>query len=75
VLQVALAVLFLLMLDGGRMFWVYRCAWVAQLIGTAIIVLRRHRAPTGADLAAIRYGIFVMLAAAMIFRAFIRPDF
>ena len=74
-IQSVLCILFILLLDGGHVLGIYRGAWVAQILATAWIILRRRWLPTKIDLAFVRYGIFFTMFVAIILVNIFRPDY
>src|SRR4051794_21374872 len=68
--QVPVAVLCLLMLDGGRMARVCGIAMVGFWCGVFLLWLRRPRQPTRTDLAFLRWGFFPIFAASLALAAF-----
>jgi hypothetical protein len=75
IIQSVLCILFVLLLDDGHVLGIYRGAWVAQILATAWIVLRRRWSPTKIDLAFVRYGIFFSMFVAILLVNIFRPDY
>lgn len=66
--QSFVALLALLLLDGGQMARVVGVAMLAYWISVAGIMLRRPQTPTNIDLATVRWGFWPILVAAVAFQ-------
>jgi hypothetical protein len=66
VLQGALTLVLLLLLDGGQMAKIGGCAMIAFWMGTAMVMLRRPHGPSRADLLYIRWGYPAVLCVAVV---------
>jgi hypothetical protein len=63
-IQLVVAILLMLLLDGGRLAMVGGCAMAGFWIGAAIVMWRRPRSPRALDLLFIRWGFVPILVAA-----------
>jgi len=59
-IQMVLGVIAGLMLDGGMCFQMWAFSMAAFWGGCALVLIRRWKAPTKADLAVIRWGVLAL---------------
>lgn len=71
-LQIPIAILCALMLDGGQLARVCGVAMAANWLGVLLVMWRRPHCPTFMDLAFIRCGFLAIFAPLVIFQDFLR---
>jgi hypothetical protein len=74
IIQVACAVLLLMLLDGGRMAKIGGCAMAGFWLLALVIFFRRPQNPKPLDLLYLRWGYVALLGVAFVAAEFIHPD-